>query len=89
MDGGACEECGRQQGYVVHHTIMLTPDNINNAEITLNHKNLKYVCKSCHDEYEGHGVNGVGRPCKTKSLCIFDEQGQPISLRGIDIPPLF
>ena len=80
IDGGVCEECRRQQGYIVHHTIILTPDNINNADIALNHENMKYVCKDCHDEYEGHGV-GHG---KAKPLCIFDEHGQPISMRGCD-----
>lgn len=80
VDGGICEECGRQQGYIVHHTVMLTPDNINNPDISLNHKIMKYVCKDCHDRYEGHGVGNK----KIKPLCAFDEQGQPISLREID-----
>lgn len=84
-DGGVCEECRQQQGYIVHHEITLTPDNINNPNISLSHKHMKYVCKDCHDKYEGHGV---GRK-KAEPLCIFDENGQPISLREIDAPPLF
>ncbi len=85
VDGGVCEECKRQQGYIVHHEVILTPDNVNNPEISLNHKLMKYVCKDCHDMYEGHGVGHK----KLKPLCIFDENGQPVSLREIDIPPLF
>ena len=80
IDGGACEECRRQQGYIVHHKVILTQSNINDPDIALNHEKMKYVCKDCHDEYEGHGV-GHG---KVKPLCIFDEHGQPISLREID-----
>lgn len=80
IDGGLCEECQKNLGYIVHHKMPLTPDNINNPDITLNHKLFRYVCKDCHDLYEGHGV---GRD-KTKALCIFDESGQPISLRECD-----
>lgn len=84
-DGGVCEECRQQQGYIVHHEVMLTPDNINDPDISLSHQHMKYVCKDCHDKYEGHGV---GRK-KVEPLCIFDENGQPISLREIDAPPCF
>ena len=80
IDGGVCEECRWQQGYIVHHDVVLTQRNINDPDITLNHERMKYVCKDCHDEYEGHGV-GHG---KAKPLCIFDDNGQPVSLREID-----
>ena len=75
-------ECNQEQGYIVHHKITLTEDNIHDAEIALNHRNMMYVCKACHDQYEGHGV-GHGR---VKPLCIFDDTGQPISLRDVDSP---
>lgn len=86
IDGGVCEECREEQGYIVHHNIVLNEENIRNPDIALNHKYLKYVCKCCHDQYEGHGVGHK----KEKALCIFDEDGQPISLREIDcrLPPL-
>lgn len=80
IDGGVCEECRKEQGYMVHHNIHLTRENLNNPEISLNHDNFKYVCKSCHDQYEGHGVGHK----RVKPLCIFDSDGQPISLREID-----
>lgn len=88
IDGGLCEQCRENPGYIVHHEIVLTEDNISNAEISLNHKWFKYVCKDCHDMYDGHGLNKGAKP-----LCIFDSVGQPISLREIDkagrkvIPP--
>ena len=81
IDGGICEECRQQLGYIVHHTIILTESNINDPEISLNHEYMKYVCKDCHDTYEGHGIGGHG---KIKPICVFDETGQPISMREID-----
>ena len=84
VDGGMCEECGKRLGYIVHHEILLTETNINNPNVSLNHEYMKYVCKECHDQYEGHGVGHK----KVAALCIFDEEGQPISIREIDrLPP--
>lgn len=84
IDGGMCEECHNNLGYIVHHKTTLTPDNINNPDVSLNHRELKYVCKDCHDEYEGHGFGHK----KKKPLCLFDANGQPISIREIDRAPL-
>lgn len=85
MDGGICEECKEEQGYIVHHDIILTQENLHNPDIALSHRHLKYVCKDCHDHYEGHGVGNK----KVRPLCIFDKDGQPISLREVDriLPP--
>ena len=73
IDGGVCEECHEALGYIVHHKVPITPDNISNADITLNHENLEYVCKNCHDKFEGHGLNKKGH-----MDIIFDEAGQPM-----------
>lgn len=81
IDGGLCEECGKKLGYIVHHKVMLTPENITDANITLNAENFEYVCKDCHDKFEGHGVYKGLKP-----LCAFDAEGNPISLREIDSP---
>ena len=80
IDGGMCQECAKQLGYIVHHKIPLTPYNVNDTNITLNYDNLEYVCKSCHDESEDHSYVFVK---KAKPLCGFDEQGNPIDLRDI------
>ena len=79
IDGGMCEECHERLGYIVHHKVALTPGNINDPSITLNHSLLEYVCKECHDNIdEGHGLN------KSKPLlCGFDEHGQPIDKRDL------
>lgn len=74
IDGGLCEVCHEMPGYIVHHKIPLTPENINDPEIALNHDLLSYECKACHDEHEGHGIRKKG----TGLLVDFDESGQPI-----------
>ncbi len=73
VDGGLCQICKERLGYMVHHTEMLTPSNINNPEITLNHDKLEYVCKPCHDREEGHFIKRK----ENQSRCLFDERGDP------------
>ena len=73
IDGGLCETCHKRFGYIVHHTIWLTPENINDPDIALNHKHLKFDCLICHNQEE----NGSQLP-----KVYFDEDGQPF------IPPL-
>ena len=46
---GRCEKCGGI-GEEVHHIIELTPENINNPEITLGKNNLILLCKDCHNK---------------------------------------
>lgn len=77
IDGGLCEVCRENLGYMVHHKIMLTPENINNPEISLNHDYLSYECKKCHDQHEGHGVGQKGAGL----LVMFDENGQPMPMK--------
>ena len=49
---GLCEMCLQKgiykPGDTVHHKIHLTPDNINDPEITLNFDNLMLLCRDCH-----------------------------------------
>jgi len=51
---GLCERCLKKKeyvpGYIVHHIEWLTPNNINDPMVTLNHDNLEYLCKSCHNQ---------------------------------------
>jgi len=52
-----CERCHDELGFIVHHKTYVSEININDAEITLNHSNLEYVCHVCHNrehmgEYE-------------------------------------
>ena len=43
---GLCERCQLKgkitPGYIVHHKTYITPQNINNPMITLNHENLEH-----------------------------------------------
>ena len=73
IDGGLCQKCKERQGYIVHHKIVLTAENINDPEVSLNHKHLEYQCKPCHDLEEGHGLNRKSLP-----LITFDDNGDPI-----------
>ena len=44
---GLCERC-KEPGKILHHKKYITPDNINDPDITLNHDNLEFVCATCH-----------------------------------------
>jgi len=56
--GGLCERCLKKGLYhpavIVHHKAYITPENINNPEITLAWSNLEAVCHECHEaEHRG------------------------------------
>lgn len=71
--GGLCEECLKKgiyvPGEIVHHKIHLTPDNINNPEITLSWDNLQLLCRECHAEKH-----------KRKKRYKIDKDGKVISI---------
>lgn len=80
IDGGMCETCHEKPGYIVHHKIPLTVENIHNPSVTLNHDNMKFDCKDCHDREETHAF------VKQSELkCFFDANGQPVA-RGTPPP---
>jgi 5-methylcytosine-specific restriction protein A len=71
---GLCERCMERGkytvGYIVHHKVLLTPQNISNAEITLNHELLRYECLDCHNVEHGREKETV------REGLYFDEDGQ-------------
>ena len=73
---GLCERCPAKNilkpGYIVHHKEYITPKNINNPMITLNHDHLEYVCLDCHNQ-EHLGSE------PTRDDVMFDCNGQVIS----------
>ena len=75
---GLCERCLTRNrytpGYIVHHIIELTPANINDTNITLNHSNLAYHCLECHNAIH-FGESEVIR----EGLC-FDVDGNIIKI---------
>lgn len=42
-----CESCGRP-ATICHHVIHVTPNNINDPNITLNWENMRALCHDCH-----------------------------------------
>lgn len=69
IDGGECQRCRDCPGYIVHHRKPITPDNINDPEITLNENNLEFLCHACHEKAHGRFVfSGVA----------FDGNGDPL-----------
>lgn len=64
---GLCERCGGP-GKIVHHKIYLTPQNINDPNVSLNWENLELLCQDCHNE-EHHEDEA------TVSGLMFDENG--------------
>lgn len=50
--GCLCERCRKKglivPGEIVHHKIHLTPENINNLDVSLNWDNLELLCRDCH-----------------------------------------
>lgn len=67
---GICEKCG-ELGEEVHHKIWLTPNNINDYDITLGRDNLQLLCKNCH-------INTHRHKTSTKEGLMFDSNGQLI-----------
>lgn len=75
VDGGMCEKCHREPGYIVHHKKKLTPRNITNPNVALNHEHLEYVCKNCHDIEH---YSDIFKGKDIKNCCKFDSDGQPL-----------
>ena len=73
IDGGLCQHCREQLGYIVHHTIELNAVNINDPFTALNHELLEYVCLDCHNK-----EHGVFRPAQPQ--VIFDDDGDVVGL---------
>lgn len=53
-DGGICERCHENPGYIIHHRVELTPDNISDPNVSLSFDNLMYVCHDCHNVIHGN-----------------------------------
>lgn len=57
---GLCERCERP-GYIVHHKKILTQENINDPNITLNWDSLEYLCLDCHNKEHHKNKEGLIR----------------------------
>ena len=74
---GLCEHCAGA-GYIVDHVEEVTPDNITDPNITLNHKNLQYLCTPCHNKKTFFKFE------PTRSDVTFDSEGGLVQV----CPPL-
>lgn len=76
--GGLCERCLKRTpkryvpGKIVHHIIYITPENINDPNITLAWDNLEYLCQDCHN-IEHHGTE-----TEVREDVMFDAEGNLI-----------
>lgn len=77
---GLCERCLKNGKYVpgdeVHHKIYLTPENINNPDITLNWDRLELLCATCHSIEHNRKEKEVVREGLT-----FDSNGDLIEIK--------
>ena len=73
---GLCERCKAKgilkPGKIVHHKEHITPENINDPDITLSHNNLEYVCLPCHNTIH------FGSNSSVRDDVFFDENGDLI-----------
>ena len=70
-----CQRCKDKTGYIVHHINHITPQTISNFDVTLNHNNLEYLCKECHDLEPAHWKD---KKFRARTLCMFDDKGNAI-----------
>lgn len=73
---GLCERC-KKPGHIVHHKIELTPENIDDPEITLSWGSLEYLCLECHNKEHGRGGQEVVR-----EGLRFNERGELVQRVG-------
>lgn len=59
IDGGVCQHCKRRRGYIVDHINPITPENINDINITLNEENFQFLCLPCHNIKTFNITDGV------------------------------
>jgi len=76
--GPICQHCGKimidTAKLIGHHKVHLTPQNINDVNITLNPEKIELTCTECHSKEPGHFAGSrkheiylvYGAPCSGK-----------------------
>lgn len=82
---GLCERCLERgelvPADVVHHTIPLTPENMNDPDISLNPERLMALCHDCHTEvHQMLGVGAMNGRKESKPRVGFDSEGNLVKL---------
>lgn len=75
---GLCERCQRP-GKIVHHKIYLTPENINDPNISLNWEYVELLCATCH-QHEHFMKNSP-----TRDDVMFDANGNLVKRNDLDV----
>ncbi|WP_019243657.1 MULTISPECIES: HNH endonuclease [Bacillus] len=70
---GLCERC-KQPGKILHHKEYLTPNNIDDPYVSLNHDNLEYLCQDCHNKEHHEKYSPV------RSDVMFDKEGNLVKV---------
>lgn len=92
--GRLCELCLKEGVYTpaeaVHHKVFITPENINDPNITLSWDNLMAVCRKHHEELHEHPLKTsqtqpgqaqrIADPTRPPKRYIIDEDGKVIIL---------
>ncbi len=82
---GLCERC-MERGVlrpadVVHHKVPLSPENMNDVDVTLNPGNLVALCHDCHTAvHQQLGVGAMNGKKVEEARVGFDEEGNVIRL---------
>lgn len=82
---GMCERCLERgevkPADVVHHKVPLSPDNMNDQNITLNPDNLIALCDECHTEvHQALGIGAMNGKQEETPRVRFDENGNVVRL---------
>ena len=73
IDGGLCEVCHENLGYIVHHcNVWLDDINCNDPAVALNPANFRYECLDCHNKERDPRKKVPGR-------CKYGPNGEIIS----------
>lgn len=80
---GLCERCAEHgrltPGYIVHHKVPLTPENVNDPSVALEPSMCMYVCKECHEEIHAElGVGNLHGHVSEEPRVRFDEFGNVV-----------
>jgi len=72
-----CERCG-DIAEICHHKVYLTPENIDDPDISLNWELLEAVCQTCHNlEHHSQGIIREGLSFDSEGNII--QSAPPIS----------
>ena len=65
-----CVRCG-DIATICHHKTYITPENINDPNVTLNWNNLEALCQTCHNlEHHSGGIVAEGLTFDSKGNLI-------------------